>query len=54
MMWRKWRIYDREEHDSRLAKSPSTWRFFHWKKKDVDVDTKEIIAKKKKIQKDVI
>lgn len=51
MMWGKWRIYDREEYDNGLAKSPLTWRSFHWKKTDTDVDTKEILAKT--IQKDV-
>ena len=51
MMWGKWRIYDREEYDNGLAKSPSTWRSFHWKNKDIDADIKEIMVKKS--QKDV-
>ena len=52
MMWGKWRIYDREEYDNGLAKSPLTRRFFHWKNKDNYADTKEVIQKQK-IQKDV-
>jgi formamidopyrimidine-DNA glycosylase len=49
MMWGKWRIYNREEYDKGLAKSPSTWRSLHWKKRetDSDSDTKELTAKRK-------
>lgn len=47
MMWGKWRIYDREEYDKGIAKSPSARRYFIWKKKATNADTKETIAKMK-------
>jgi endonuclease-8 len=52
MMWGKWRIYNREEYDNGLAKSPLAWRSFIWKKKDDNTDTKKV-TEKQNIQKDV-
>jgi endonuclease VIII len=51
MMWGKWRIYNREEYDSGLAKSPpsSSWRSTYWKNKNKNADEISLIKIKKSI-----
>jgi formamidopyrimidine-DNA glycosylase len=37
MMWGKWRIYDRDEYDRGLAKSPPI-RYMYWKRHAKNID----------------